>query len=147
MDGDWVRRAGRAGGAGTAEGAEMDGDCAGEAGRAGDAGPATTAGRIGRADDGSARAARLETLVQHRGCIDRIDRTIIALLTERIRLGLALGDIKRDLRLPSRSESREAEVLAHVRQAAAGPLSSKSAERIFSAIIAETSAAQDGGHD
>ncbi len=97
--------------------------------------------------DEAAKAERWETLVQHRGCIDRIDKTIIALLTERVRLGLALGDIKRDLRLPSRSETREAEVLTRVRQAASGPLSSKSAERIFSTIIAETSAAQEGGHE
>jgi chorismate mutase len=110
------------------------------------------AGRAGGAEspeavDEAARAERWETLVQHRGCIDRIDKTIIALLAERIRLGLALGDIKRDLRLPTRSEAREAEVLTRVRQAASGALSSKSAERIFSTIIAETSAAQEGGHD
>jgi len=93
------------------------------------------------------RATRWETLAQHRGCIDRIDKTIVALLAERIRLGLALGDLKRDLCLPTRSEAREAEVLTRVRQAAGGPLSSQAAERIFHTIIAETTAAQDAGHD
>jgi chorismate mutase len=92
-------------------------------------------------------AARRETLAQHRGCIDRIDKTIVALLTERIRLGMALGALKRDLRLPSRSEAREAEVLTRVRQAAVGPLSATAAERIFNTIIAETSAAQEAGDD
>jgi chorismate mutase len=98
-------------------------------------------------EDDPVRAAGLETLVQHRGCIDRIDQTIVALLAERVRLGLALGDLKRDLRLPLRSEPREIEVLTRVRQAAPRPLSSQAVERIFSAIIAETSAAQDRGHE
>jgi chorismate mutase len=129
---------GGAGGERTTEAATKGG-----AGIAGEA-LAVEASEVG---DDVARAERWETLAQHRGCIDRIDKTIIALLTERIRLGLALGDIKRDLRLPSRSETREAEVLMRVRQAASGPLSSKSAERIFSTIIAETSAAQESGHD
>jgi chorismate mutase len=105
-------------------------------------------GRVGQEVPSEAgRAARLETLVQHRGCIDRIDKTIVALLAERIRLGLVLGELKRELRLPTRSESREAEVLTHVRQAAAGPLSWQAVERIFSTIIAETTAVQDRRHD
>jgi chorismate mutase len=49
--------------------------------------------------------------------------------------------------LPARSETREAEVLTRVRQAAVGPLSSQAAARIFSTIIAETTAAQDASHD
>jgi chorismate mutase len=105
------------------------------------------AAMTGQDDDDAARAVRLETLLHHRGCIDRIDKTIIALLAERVRLGVALGDLKRGLRLPLRSESREAEVLAHVQQAAGSPLSPDSAVRIFSAIIAETAAAQDECHD
>jgi chorismate mutase len=113
---------------------------------AGVAGGAAVAEKGGVADGGE-EDPRLETLVHHRGCIDRIDKTIVALLTERVRLGLALGDLKRGLRLPLRSGTREAEVLARVRQAAGGPLSSQSAERIFSAIIAETSAAQEDGRE
>lgn len=119
-------------------------------------------GRVGAAGEGAAAGVavvaaerrvnadpggQMETLVHHRGCIDRIDRTIVALLTERVRLGIALGDLKRDLRLPLRSDVREAEVLTRVGDAAAGPLSSQSAVRIFSAIIAETSAAQEYGHE
>jgi chorismate mutase len=89
-------------------------------------------------------AVREETLDEHRKYIDRIDKTIVALLGERMRLGLALGDIKREHQWPTRSAAREAEVLAHVRAAAAGPLSASSAERIFSLIIEETTAAQEG---
>ena len=41
-----------------------------------------------------------------------------------------------------RSPDREAEVLARVRGAVAGPLTASSAERIFALIIEETSALQ-----
>ena len=43
--------------------------------------------------------------------IDRIDRTIVALLAERLRLGQALGEIKRELHRPIRSREREAQVI------------------------------------
>lgn len=79
----------------------------------------------------------------HRTDIDRIDRTIVALLAERLRLALALGDIKRERGWPTRSAEREAEVIARVRAAAAGPLTPTSAERIFGAIIAEMAAHQE----
>lgn len=87
-------------------------------------------------------AARDETLEEHRKYIDRIDMTIVALLAERMRLGLAVGNLKRERRWPTRIPAREAEVLARVRGAAAGPLSATSVERIFSLIIEETSAVQ-----
>lgn len=83
----------------------------------------------------------------HRRDIDRIDRTIVALLAERVRLGIALGEIKRAFDRPTRSSAREAEVLARVRQAAAGPLSPTSAERIFHTIIEETTACQERRDD
>jgi chorismate mutase len=98
-------------------------------------------------DAAGAEAARAEAVDEHRRYIDRIDKTIVALLTERMRLGRTLGDIKRELDWPARSAAREAEVLERVRQAAAGPLSPASAERIFNAIIAETAAAQDDSRD
>ncbi len=84
------------------------------------------------------------SLDDQRRYIDRIDRTIVALLVERLRLGQAAGEIKRELQRPIRSKEREAQVLDHVRRAAVGPLSPASAERIFTAIIAETNKAQTG---
>ena len=82
-------------------------------------------------------------LEDRRRNIDRIDKTIVALLAERMRQGLAAGDLKRLRHKPARSPDREAQVLAHVRDAAAGPLSASSAERIFTLIIEETSAVQE----
>ena len=81
-------------------------------------------------------------LEERRRNIDRIDKTIVALLAERMRQGLAAGDLKRQQHKPPRSPAREAQVLAHVRDAAAGPLSASSAERIFALIIEETTAVQ-----
>ena len=83
-----------------------------------------------------------DPLLDHRRDIDRIDRTIVALLAERMRIGVAAGHIKLALAHPVRNESREADVLSRVREAAAGPLSAESAERIFHAIIEETAACQ-----
>ena len=83
-----------------------------------------------------------DPLRDHRRDIDRIDRTIVALLAERMRIGVRAGRIKRALARPVRSETREADVLSRVRSAAAGPLSPESAERIFNAIIEETAACQ-----
>lgn len=88
-----------------------------------------------------------EAIELHRRHIDRIDRTIVALLAERIRIGLALGEIKRTVDLPTRSAAREAEVLARVREAAARPLSVPAVERIFADIIEETTACQEQGHE
>lgn len=86
-------------------------------------------------------------LDRHRGHIDRIDRTIVALLAERMRLGLLLAAVKRAREHPLRSAEREAEVLGRVRDAAARPLSPQSVERIFSAIIEETAACQERGDE
>ena len=84
-----------------------------------------------------------DPLTFHRRHIDRIDRTIVALIAARVRLGLALGAIKRARDQPVRSPVREAEVLARVREAAGGVLSPAAVERIFNAIIAETTASQE----
>ncbi|MGE3345342.1 MAG: chorismate mutase [Vicinamibacterales bacterium] len=83
-----------------------------------------------------------ELVRQQRMYIDRVDQTIVALLRERIRLGLAVGEWKRTHAVPLRVEARERDVLARVRQAAGGPLTPESVARIFAVVIEETAAAQ-----
>ena len=83
-----------------------------------------------------------ESLEDQRRYIDRIDGTIVALLAERMRIALTVGRLQRAHDRPVRSQPREAEVLARVRQTAPTPLSPASAERIFRAIIDETAACQ-----
>ena len=95
------------------------------------------------AGDGIASPGDDGAMAVHRGDIDRIDRTITALLAERMRIGQVLGRLKRLRSEPARSETREADVLGRVRAAAARPLSPSSAERIFLAIIEETAACQE----
>lgn len=85
---------------------------------------------------------RVCQLEDRRRGIDRIDRTIVALLAERMRLGREIGAIKRELDSAVRVPEREAQVLDHVRQAASAHLSHQATERIFSVIIAETTSAQ-----
>ncbi len=90
-----------------------------------------------------------EVVRQQRMYIDRVDQTIVALLRERIRLGLAVGEWKRANAIPVRVEARELDVLARVRQAAGGPLTPESVARIFRVVIEETAAAQaraEAGH-
>jgi chorismate mutase len=83
-----------------------------------------------------------QSLDDQRRYIDRIDGTIIALLAERMRIALTVGRLKRERDQPIRSEPREAEVLARVRDKAPTPLSPVAAERIFRAIIDETAECQ-----
>ncbi len=88
-----------------------------------------------------------EELRTYRAYIDRIDRTIVALLAERMRQGQALGRLKQGGHWPMRSAEREAEVLEQVRRQAAGPLTASSAARIFALIIEETRALQEADRD
>ena len=83
-----------------------------------------------------------QSLDDQRRYIDRIDGTIVALLAERMRIALTVGRLKRAHDQPIRSEPREAEVLARVRDTAPTPLSPASVERIFRAIIDETAACE-----
>jgi chorismate mutase len=54
---------------------------------------------------------KLERLYELRGRIDEIDKQIIELLEERIRVAKEIGKIKKELNLPIKDEEREREVL------------------------------------
>ena len=103
---------------------------------------ATGHGDGGHGATGHGVGGAIDAVAERRGDIDRIDRTITALLAERMRIGRELGRLKRSASQPARSELREAEVLSRVRAAVAGPLTPASIERIFVAIIEETAACQ-----
>jgi chorismate mutase len=92
-------------------------------------------------------APSAEVLSRHRTTIDRIDRTIVALLSERFRTGLLAAEVKAALGQASQDSAREAAVLDHVRHATQRPLSPESAARIFATIISETRAIQEAGDD
>lgn len=98
-------------------------------------------------DDETTAPAPAVALARHREHIDRIDKTIVALLEQRLHFGVAVGNIKRELSRPTRNEEREADVIARVQQAASGRLSPESAARVFTTIIEVTREAQDAGRE
>ena len=67
--------------------------------------------------------------------IDEIDMELLRLLNIRARLAIKIGDLKRAARLPLCNPQREAEVLAHVREANAGPLDDDMVAGLFRQII------------
>jgi chorismate mutase len=101
-----------------------------------------TTEQLNRSLDHSTDRSPDDSLDDQRRYIDRIDGTIVALLAERMRIALTVGRLKRARDQPIRSELREADVIARVRDTAPMPLSPASAERIFRAIIDETAACQ-----
>lgn len=78
--------------------------------------------------------ARLDTL---RSAIDALDEQLLRLLNERSACALEIGRVKRDLHMDVYQPQREADVLAHVRSANAGPLPAESVARVFERIIDE----------
>jgi chorismate mutase len=74
---------------------------------------------------------------QLRDMIDRIDRTLVALLSERASCALTIGRVKQALQLEIYQPSREQQVLENVRAANRGPLDSEALVRLFERIIDE----------
>ncbi len=89
-----------------------------------------------RAGDPAA-AAQPQGLAEARARIDEIDRQLLALLSDRARIALAVAEIKRKAGLPIRSVKREAEVLAGLAARNAGPLPEQSVRRIWERIFEE----------
>jgi 3-deoxy-7-phosphoheptulonate synthase len=84
-----------------------------------------------------------DALLAYRDRIDGIDEALVRLLNERARLALGLARVKQSSGLPMVAPDREASVLEHVCAASgAGPLDPEAMARMFTAIIAETRAAQ-----
>ena len=69
--------------------------------------------------------------------IDALDRQLVALLSQRAACALAVGRLKEQAGLPIYQPVREAEVLANVRSANAGPLDNEAMTRLFERIIDE----------
>ena len=69
--------------------------------------------------------------------IDVLDREIVRLLNDRMRVVEDIGRIKRLARLPIYEPKREDQVFANVTEANAGPLTQGGLRRIFERIIDE----------
>ena len=77
------------------------------------------------------------TIDELRERIDALDRRLVTLLSERASCALDIGRLKEKAGLPIYQPVREAEVLANVREANAGPLDNEAMTRLFERIIDE----------
>lgn len=69
--------------------------------------------------------------------IDRIDATLVTLLSERAACALEIGRLKETMGLPVYQPERERHVLSHVRRVNRGPLDDDAIARLFERIIDE----------
>jgi chorismate mutase/prephenate dehydratase len=83
---------------------------------------------------------RIEML---RARIDAIDRKILHLLNGRLRLAIAIGELKRKDGLPLRIPQRERAVLTRMGKLNRGPLRDEAVGRLFRLIIRETRRVQE----
>jgi len=70
--------------------------------------------------------------------IDAVDRNILELLAQRLRLVVRVGDYKSANGLPIYDAERERDLLARVANAAPSPLEPAMAQRIFQCVIQES---------
>jgi len=75
---------------------------------------------------------------QLRESIDVLDRQILELVAERLRLVMQVGEVKRSLGLEVYDAAREKDLLERVAKAAPAPLTAAMAQRIFQCIIEES---------
>jgi chorismate mutase len=75
---------------------------------------------------------------QLRQSIDELDRQILELIAERLRLVMRVGEVKRGLGLDVYDPARERDLLERVAKAAPIPVTAAMAQRIFQCIIEES---------
>ncbi|HET9956539.1 MAG TPA: chorismate mutase [Polyangiaceae bacterium] len=73
-----------------------------------------------------------------RRAIDDVDRRLLDLVTERVRLVLAVGEYKRQHGLAVYDPERERRVLDRLSQAASPPLDADTVRRVFERLIDES---------
>lgn len=77
------------------------------------------------------------TMDDWRRRIDEIDLQLVELFNERTKCAIEIGHIKKRLGLDIYSPSREAQVIANVTAANAGPLDAEAIRRLFERVIDE----------
>jgi len=75
---------------------------------------------------------------QLRQSIDQLDRQLLELIAERLRLVMQVGEVKRGLGLDVYDPAREKDLLERVAAAAPAPLTAAMAQRIFRCVIEES---------
>jgi chorismate mutase len=77
------------------------------------------------------------TMEDWRRRIDEIDLQLVELFNERTKCAIEIGHIKNRLGLEIYSPKREAQVIANVTEANAGPLDAEAIRRLFERVIDE----------
>ncbi|MBO0719946.1 MAG: chorismate mutase [Blastocatellia bacterium] len=77
------------------------------------------------------------TMDDWRRRIDEIDLKLVELFNDRTRCAIEIGHIKKRLGLEIYSPKREAQVIANVMAANAGPLDAEAIRRLFERVIDE----------
>ena len=72
-----------------------------------------------------------------RSAIDEVDQRILELMAERVRLVLAVGDVKRASQMPVYDPERERRVLDRLASLAEPPLDGSTVRRVFERLIDE----------
>ena len=93
---------------------------------------------LGSDDPATPEAPSTDDLTPWRKRIDAIDRLMIALLNERARCALEIGEIKKKLGIPVYAPGREEVVLQNVMDANPGPLPDQAVRRLYERVIDET---------
>lgn len=81
-------------------------------------------------------------LRERRRRIDAIDRKLLSLLNQRLRMALRIGEMKRKMGLAIYDAKREEEVLERLIQRNRGPLNAEALKRIFRTIMSVCRKAQ-----
>lgn len=76
-------------------------------------------------------------LEELRRAIDEVDQKILGLLAERVRLVLAVGDVKRERQMPVYDPDRERRILDRLAALAPPPLDGTTVRRVFERLIDE----------
>jgi chorismate mutase len=76
-----------------------------------------------------------QRLEDSRRKIDLIDRRLLPLLNQRLRIALECGKIKKEMGKNIHDPKREAEVIKRLRMENRGPLKAEDLEKIFRTII------------
>lgn len=87
-----------------------------------------------------------ENLDVFRGQIQEIDREIVRLLQERVRLAIEIGHIKNSRSLPVADLAREREVLSNVLSVPHAPMDTQALETLFLWILTICRKAQIDTH-
>jgi chorismate mutase len=83
------------------------------------------------------RGVSVPELEELRRAIDEVDKKILDLVAERVRLVLRVGDVKRERQMPVYDPERERKILDRLASQAPAPLDGTTVRRIFERLIDE----------